>query len=73
MRQTIDNTSIRCASSRIRFLRSTHAASSLEYALLVGIVATVIAAAIVVFSGSFQPVFTTIAAEVTESAGEVDD
>ena len=55
------------------YLRSTRAVSALEYALLVGIVATIIAGAPVVFGGHFGPAFTTVGQEVTESATEVVD
>lgn len=41
--------------------------------MLVAIIATVIAAALVTFGGEFGPAFTKIGQEVTESAGEVDD
>ena len=55
------------------FLRGTKAVSALEYALLVGVIATVIAAALVTFGGNIETALTTIGAEVTEAAGEVDD
>ncbi|MCY4589491.1 MAG: hypothetical protein OXE86_02780 [Alphaproteobacteria bacterium] len=54
------------------YLRSTRAVSALEYAL-VGIVATVIAGALVAFGGYFGPAFTTVGHEVTESASEAVD
>ena len=55
------------------YLRSTRAVSALEYALLVGVIATIIAGALVVFGGHFGPAFTTVGQEVTESASEVVD
>ena len=57
----------------VRYVRSTRAVSALEYALLVGVIATVIAAALVTFSGTIKTALTTIGAEVTEGIGEVDD
>ena len=56
-----------------RFLRANEAVSALEYALLVGVIATVIAGALVTFSGTIKTALTTIGAEVTEGIGEVDD
>ena len=55
------------------FLRSTSAVSALEYALLVGIIATVLVAALVVFGGQLTAAITAIGPEITEAAGEVDD
>ena len=55
------------------FLRSARATSALEYALVVAVVATVIAAALVTFGGEFGPAFTKIGQEVTESSSEVVD
>ena len=55
------------------FLRGTKAVSALEYALLVGVIATVIAAALVTFGGNIKTALSTISAEVTEGIGEVDD
>lgn len=57
----------------VKYVRSTRAVSALEYALLVGVIATVIAAALVTFSGNIKTALTTISAEVTEGIGEVDD
>ena len=59
--------------SAIGLLRSTRAASALEYALLVAVIATVIAAVLVTFGGQFGPAFTKIGQEVIESSGEVVD
>lgn len=55
------------------FLRGTEAVSALEYALLVGVIATVIAAALVTFGGTIKTALTNLGAEVTEAVGEVDD
>ena len=49
------------------------AASALEYALLMVVIVTAIAAALVTFGGEFGPAFTEIGQEVAESAGEVVD
>ncbi|MCY4469050.1 MAG: Flp family type IVb pilin [Thiotrichales bacterium] len=57
----------------VRYVRSTRAVSALEYALLVGVIATVIAAALVTFGTTIETALTTIGAEVTEGIGEVDD
>lgn len=55
------------------FLRSTSAVSALEYALLVGIIATVVVAALVVFGGQLTAAVDAISPEITEAAGEVVD
>ena len=57
----------------VRYVRSTRAVAALEYALLVGVIATVIAAGLVTFSGTIDTALTKIGAEVKESWGEVDD
>ena len=57
----------------VKYVRSTRAVSALEYALLVGVIATVIAAALVTFSGTIKTAITGIGAEVTEALGEVKD
>ena len=59
-----------CAAS---FLRSTSAVSALEYALLVGIIATVVVAALVVFGDQLTDAVDAISPEITEAAGEVVD
>ena len=56
-----------------RFLRANEAVSALEYAILVGVIATVIAAAMVTFGGKITDALTAIGAEVTEAATEVVD
>ena len=48
-----------------RFLRANEAVSALEYALLVGVVAVAIGAALVTFSGDVQTAITGIGDEVT--------
>ena len=55
------------------FLRSTTAVSALEYALLVGIIATVVVAALVVFGGQLTAAFNAIGPEIPEAASEVVD
>ena len=56
-----------------RFLRSASAVSALEYALLVGVIATVVVAALVVFGGQLTDAVNAIRPEVTEAASEVVD
>ena len=56
-----------------RFLKANEAVSALEYALLIGIIATVLTTALVVFGGKIKAALVTVGAEVTEAAGEVDD
>ena len=56
-----------------RFLRANEAVAALEYALLVGVIATVIAAGLATFGGTITTALTKIGAEVTEAWGEVDD
>ena len=56
-----------------RFLRANEAVSALEYAILVGVIATVIAAAMVTFGGKITAALTAIGAEVTEAADSVGD
>ena len=53
------------------FLRSTTAMSALEYALLVGVIATVIAAALVVFGDRMTDAINSISPEITDAAREV--
>ena len=47
-----------------KFLRSTRAVSALEYAILVGVIAVAISAALVTFSGNITTALTTIGTEV---------
>ena len=56
-----------------RFLRAEEGVSALEYALVVGVVATVVVAALVLLGAEIDTAIDTVIAEVTESAGEVDD
>ena len=56
-----------------RFLRANEAVSALEYALLIGIIATVLTTALIAFGEKITGALTTIQDEVTEAAGEVDD
>ena len=56
-----------------RFVRANEAVSALEYAILVGVIATVIAGALVTFGGEVKKAIEKVQAEVTEAATEVDD
>ena len=56
-----------------RYVRSTRAVSALEYALLVGVIATVIAAALVTFGTTIETTLTTIGAEITEATTAASD
>ena len=47
-----------------RYLRNTRAVSALEYAILIGIIAVVISAAIVTLSGNITPVVTAVGTKV---------
>ena len=55
------------------FFRATEAVSVLEYAVLVAVIATVVVAALVNFSGNIASAVTDMAPEITEAASEVDD
>ena len=57
----------------VRYLRNMKAVSALEYALLLGIIATVLATALIVLGGKMKGALVTVGNEVTEAAGEVDD
>ena len=52
-----------------RFVRSTKAVSALEYAILVGIVAIAITAALATFSGSITTALNTIGADISGTTG----
>ena len=56
-----------------RFLRANEAVSALEYALLIGIIATVLTTALIAFGGKIKAALVTVGTEVQEAAGEVDD
>ena len=56
-----------------RFVRANEAAGALEYALVVGLVATAIAAALVTFGGEITDLIDTISDEVTEAKDAADD
>ena len=56
-----------------RFIRANEAVSALEYAILVGVIATTITAALITFSGTITTALTTLGAEVAEATLEVDD
>lgn len=56
---------IRRMSQRFRrFLRSDEAVSALEYAMLVGIIAIAVGAAVVTFSGDYKAPITKVAGKV---------
>ena len=57
----------------VRYLRDTRAVSALEYAIVVGVIATVVAAALVTFGGKIKDAIEVVGGEVAEAAGEVDD
>ena len=56
-----------------RFLRAEGGVSALEYALLVGVVATGIVGALALLGTEIDTAIDTIIDEVTEAADEVDD
>ena len=56
-----------------RFARANEAASALEYTLVVGVVATVIAAALITFGENITDAIATIGDEVTEAEEAADD
>ena len=53
----------------VRYLRNNSAVSALEYAILVGIVAVAIAAAVTTFSGQIKTAMTTIGTDVGTVVG----
>ena len=56
-----------------RFVRANEAVSALEYAILVGVIAVAIAAALVTFSGSITAALNTIGTELTgTTVGDVE-
>ena len=56
-----------------RFLRANEAVSALEYALLVGVIATTITGALVLFGDTIETSIDAMQDEVTEAVGEVED
>ena len=56
-----------------RFLKANEAVSALEYALLVGVIATGIVTALALFSDAIEDGIAAMQAEVTEAVGEVED
>ena len=56
-----------------RYLRNTRAVSALEYAMLVGIIAVAISAALLTFSGNLTPVLTSIGSKVGTITGSAPD
>ena len=54
-----------CAAKKSpRYLRNTRAVSALEYAILMGIIALTISAALVTFSGNITPVLSLIGGKI---------
>ena len=51
----------------VRYLRNTKAVSALEYAILVGVIAVAIAAALLTFSGNMKTGMDAIGAKVSGS------
>ena len=56
-----------------RFARANEAVSALEYALVVGVVATTIAAAVVAFGGNIEDAIEQMGKEVKEAQDAADD
>ena len=56
-----------------RFLRAEEGVSALEYALVVGVVATVVVAALVLLGAEIDTAIDKVIAEVKEAAADVDD
>ena len=52
-----------------RFIRATKAVSALEYAILVGVIAVAIAAALATFSGSITTALNNIGADIAATTG----
>lgn len=55
------------------YLRHTRAVSALEYAMLIGVIAVAISAALVTFSGNITPVLTSIGSKVGAITGSTPD
>lgn len=53
------------------FLRSTRAVSALEYAILVGVIAVGVTAAITTFGEQIEAALTTISGNLTGSVGDI--
>ena len=53
------------------FLRSTRAVSALEYAILVGVIAVAVTAALTTFSTAITKAITDITDKMTESVGGI--
>ena len=51
----------------VRYLRNNHAVSALEYAILVGIIAVALSAALVTFSGNIKTAIGTVGTAVSTS------
>ena len=55
-----------------RFLRCERAVSALEYAILAGVILSVVGAAIVTFSGNISTAITDLGGEIVTGAESVD-
>ena len=67
------STFIRYTAKFAHYLRSTPAVSALEYAMLIGVIAVVISAALLTFSGNLTPVLTSIGGKVATITGTAPD
>ena len=54
----------------VHYLHNTRAVSALEYAILMGIIAIVISAALVTFSGNITPVLSTIGGKIATTTAD---
>ena len=54
----------------VRYLRNARGVSALEYAILVGIIALAISAALVTLSGNITPVVTAVGTKITGATVE---
>ena len=72
--ETVETKKAKHISRRLRrFARDNEAVSALEYALLVGVIAVALSAALVTFSGQIEKALTTIGTEVgSQKIGSVD-
>ena len=72
--ETVETKKAKHISRRFRrFARDNEAVSALEYALLVGVIAVALSAALVTFSGQIEKALTTIGTEVgSQKIGSVD-
>ena len=64
---------IRYTKQFAHYLCNTRAVSALEYAMLIGVIAVAISAALVTFSGNLTPVLTSIGGKVGAITGSAAD